>query len=155
MNIQSDLIDKAKNYAIMAHRGQKRKFSGGDYFEEHCKVVAESIESNPHKYCPPEYWKAFLMPTNLEIIIAAAYLHDVLEDTGYNLNSFPTAVHKIVLDLTRNNETYFDYIMRISTSNLAAKAIKLADLECNMKDLQEGSMKDKYRFAEYILRGDF
>jgi hypothetical protein len=30
-------------------------------------------------------------------------------------------------------------------------AVKLADLQHNMSDLNEGSLKDKYRFAEYIL----
>lgn len=150
--IKTDLIDKARNYAIMAHAGQKRKFSGGDYFEEHCKVVAETIANNPHNYCNSKYWKSFLLPYNLETTIAAAFLHDVLEDTKYNLDNFPIDIQHIVYNLSRKDETYFDYIMRISKDNYQVIAIKLADLECNMKDLQEGSMKDKYRFADYILR---
>lgn len=150
--IETNLIDKARNYAKMAHAGQKRKFSGGDYFEEHCRVVAETIANNPHNYCDNKYWKSFLTPSNLETTIAAAFLHDVLEDTKYNLEGFPMIVCHIVNGLTRKNETYFDYILRINKSDIFTKAIKLADLECNMKDLQEGSMKDKYRFADYILR---
>jgi hypothetical protein len=30
--------------------------------------------------------------------------------------------------------------------------VKIADIEDNMLDLEEGSMKDKYRFAHHMLR---
>lgn len=50
----------------------------------------------------------------------------------------------------KEGENYFDYIERISKSSWARK-VKLADLEDNMSDLEECSLKDKYRFAHYLL----
>lgn len=60
----------------------------------------------------------------------------------------------------KEGETYFDFIMRIHNGDspyecgafrVGMVAVKLADLRHNMSDLKEGSLKDKYRFAEYIL----
>lgn len=34
---------------------------------------------------------------------------------------------------------------------VATRAIKIADINCNLLDLEEGSQKDKYRLAKYIL----
>ena len=62
---------------------------------------------------------------------------------------------EIVDELSKKpGETYFDFIMRIHDGGpfrTGMVAVKLADLRHNMSDLQEGSLKDKYRFAEYIL----
>lgn len=51
-------------------------------------------------------------------------------------------------------ENYFDFIMCVHNCGpfrVGAAAVKLADLEHNMSDLNEGSLKDKYRLAHYIL----
>jgi hypothetical protein len=49
-----------------------------------------------------------------------------------------------------NGETYFDFIMKVRKCSYAIP-VKLADLEDNLSDLPEGSLKDKYRLARYIL----
>lgn len=153
--LKTDLITKAIDFAIMVHKGQVRKFSGGDYFKEHIVVVADYLVSNMHDLTPSQSWKGWFQPKLWENVIAAAYLHDVLEDTEYTLEDFPVIIQEIVGILTRRkNENYFDYICRIQDSGplcVPCRAIKIADLRCNMKDLNEGSMKDKYRFAEEIL----
>ena len=61
-----------------------------------------------------------------------------------------------------SGENYFDFIMRINNGDRSREdfcgafrvgmvSVKLADLEHNMSDLNEGSLKDKYRLAHYIL----
>jgi len=49
-----------------------------------------------------------------------------------------------------NHKNYFEYIMA-AKQNKWATIVKLSDLRHNMSDLNEGSLKDKYRLAEYIL----
>ena len=48
-------------------------------------------------------------------------------------------------------EDYLDFILR-AKSNSFSIAVKIADIEDNMISLKEGSLKDKYRLALYILR---
>ena len=57
-----DYIEKAKTFAMMAHKGQTDK-AGEDYFTAHVAVVADGVEPDP-------------------LVKAAAYLHDTVEDTG-------------------------------------------------------------------------
>ena len=154
MVVKMDLIEKAQEFAIMAHKGQKRR-NGKDYYTEHVEVVAKYLVDNMHDLMPMQSWKGWFQPKLWENVVAAAFLHDVLEDTKYTLEDFPVIVQEIVKTLTRRkDETYYDYILRIQDcgpNTVACRAIKLADLRCNMSDLEEGSMKDKYRFAEDIL----
>lgn len=56
-----DYIEKAKAFAMMAHKGQTDK-AGEDYFTAHVAVVADGVEPDP-------------------LVKAAAYLHDTVEDT--------------------------------------------------------------------------
>jgi (p)ppGpp synthase/HD superfamily hydrolase len=149
-----DLIEKAIEFGKKAHKGQTR-WGGEDYFNNHCVVVAQYVSDNMHDLMPRQSWKGWFQPKLWENVIAAAYLHDVLEDTNYTLDTFPILVQEIVKVLTRRkDENYFEYIVRIQNCGpitTACRAIKIADLRCNMKDLKEGSSKDKYRFAEEIL----
>jgi len=89
---------------------------------------------------------------------AVAYLHDTLEDTYLTDTDlleagFSEEVVEAVRALTRKDgETYFDFILRVQLNPLAVK-VKVADLEDNMSDLHEGSLKDKYRLAHFVLTG--
>lgn len=72
-----------------------------------------------------------------DLILAAAVLHDVVEDTRFDLkyldeNGFPARVVEIVKLLTHpEGMSYRDYIVRLSGDSDAA-AIKLADLNDNL-----------------------
>jgi len=149
-------ISQAIEFAKMAHKGQKR-WDGSDYFENHVKIVGEYVEKHIKELIPNNYSSWYEKDYLKEWLIEAAYLHDVLEDTNYNLSDFNINTKHIVYILTRSKHvSYFDYIKSIKINYLMVptRAIKIADLRCNMKDLKEGSMKDKYRFAEeYLLRG--
>ena len=132
------------------------KKDGSDYFLHHCVVVANHLIKNKHNFIGANHWKSMFIQEIFDKMIAAAYLHDVLEDTNETLENFDNTVVSIVKELTKKEETYFDYINRLTCINnctikCAAIAIKLADLECNMSTLKEGSLKDKYRFAHHVL----
>lgn len=126
------------NTATLAHRGQKRKFS-----ESHLDYIVHPIRVA----------KNFM---NDELLFSASILHDVVEDTDYDYEKLkqlgiPEDILRIVNILTkREDQTYTDYIKDILNNNSASK-IKLADLRDNLKTVPEGSMKDKYQLAEYII----
>lgn len=134
--------------ATKAHLSQKRK-TGEDYIN-HSIRVKNYIRMILKEFNIDYLYESFI--SELEII---AVLHDTLEDTNLSIqeikNCFGITVALGVEKLTRKNgETYFDFIKRISY-HFDASVIKLADLRDNMSDLNEGSLKDKYRFAEHYL----
>jgi (p)ppGpp synthase/HD superfamily hydrolase len=146
---KSDVIVTARSLAKQLHAGQKRK-DGKDYFT-HVQAVADIVRVKLINYA--------ISDTNVtdEEVVAAAYLHDTIEDCGITpddlINAgFSSDVVDIVLALSRpKGETYFDFIRAICSSFQGAMIIKLADLEHNMSDLEEGSLKDKYRFAKHMI----
>lgn len=85
----SDLVSRAIRFAQQAHEsiGQRRKYSGLPY-AEHLHAVAALVATVPHT---PE-------------MIAAAWLHDVVEDTPVSLadidREFGAVVAGLVADLT-------------------------------------------------------
>ena len=150
------MINEAKYFALNAHKNQIRK-DGKPYFT-HVEAVAEIVKMDWFTLIPREAqdnWNR-----HKRHVIAAAYLHDVIEDCGVTKQDlidagFSVMTAEIVDDLSRKEgENYFDFIMRIhggGAFRVATVAVKLADLQHNMSDLKEGALKDKYRFAQYIL----
>ena len=97
-----DYIEKAKAFAMMAHKGQTDK-AGEDYFTAHVAVVADGVEPDP-------------------LVKAAAYLHDTVEDTGTTIDTiraeFPPEVAEAVSVLTREKDmTYAEYIWRVKQND--------------------------------------
>lgn len=127
-----DYIEKAKAFAMMAHKGQTDK-AGEDYFTAHVAVVADGVEPDP-------------------LVKAAAYLHDTVEDTGTTIDTiraeFPQEVAEAVSVLTRKKDmTYAEYIWRVkqrvnprlASSNLALCAI------CSCGRVADGSGPENRR----------
>jgi len=91
-----------------------------------------------------------------EIEMIAAVLHDVLEDSQVTIQELEKAgVPKESLEMIecltkRNNETYEDFIRRISLNKKAAK-IKIKDIEDNMNisRLKSIGQKDLDRLVKY------
>ena len=82
-------------------------------------------------------------------------MHDVLEDTDVTMdelrNMFPNEIVDGVIALThRKDESYFEYIQRISKSKLAKK-VKVADLLHNLdiKRIKEPTKQDYERLEKY------
>lgn len=125
-----DIVEKARLFAQEAHKDQKRKYSGEPYFV-HCEEVAKIVESIGAD----------------DNMIAAAYLHDTVEDTGTPLamivDEFGMDVAALVEDLTDvskpidGNRATRKKIDRLHTAKASprAKTIKLADLISNSKDI--------------------
>lgn len=157
-----NIIQKAADYAELKHQGQFRR-DGKPYFT-HVEAVAIIVWEEWFTLIPCEAqdnWNDCK-----DHVVAAAYLHDVIEDCGVTKQDlinegFSVMTAEIVDALSKKEgETYFDFIMRIHNGDspyecgafrVGMVAVKLADLQHNMSDLKEGSLKDKYRFAEYIL----
>ena len=108
-----EMIVRAREIATVAHAGQVDK--AGKPYIEHPARVAASL-NDPHA-------------------IAAAWLHDVVEDTSTTLSSlgaeFPEAVVLAVDALTRRpDRSSTSYYERIR-ANPIALAVKLADIADN------------------------
>jgi (p)ppGpp synthase/HD superfamily hydrolase len=148
-NLQTtNLRRKALDSAAALHFGQKRR--DGRPYHTHLTAVAEIAERIATQYDITH--KPFL-----DTLYAVSVLHDTIEDTMITKQdierAFNNHIAQAVEDLSRRHgETYFDFIMRIADSREPLTTIvKMADLQHNMSDLQEGSMKDKYRFAYNVL----
>lgn len=158
-------MTKALTIATDAHRNQKRN-NGEPYINHPIRVAQIAVQKA--KILLPIYFGSYLHKTEfLENIESIALLHDVLEDTDVTSGK----LHELFVDqnvietvcmLTRAKtktytENYFEFISKIANSDCdriidtMAIIVKLADLEDNMSDLNEGSLKDKYRFAYAML----
>lgn len=126
------IIDKAKAVASAAHAGQTDK-AGKPYFS-HPARVADRVA---------EY-------TRDPVLIAAAYLHDVLEDTAVTaadllLMGFPIRTVEIVTILTRREgESHADAVER-ARSDPSARIVKYADVEDNRDSDRLSFLDDRTR----------
>ena len=123
----------ALQIAKKAHAGQVDK-AGKDYIL-HPMTVASYMDTDTEK--------------------AIAYLHDVLEDTDVTVDAlrkiFPNEIVDTLITLThRKDESYFEYIQRVSKSKLAKK-VKVADLLHNLDitRIKEPTKQDYERLEKY------
>jgi len=128
-------IKIAEKIAREVHKGQKRTIGRKEDYIEHPKRVASHFSTQESKI--------------------VAWLHDVLEDsnlTGYDLEDkgIYMGLVKIVYILTKRDESYLNYILRIKENKFATK-IKIADIRDNLEKLPEGNLREKYLMALYIL----
>lgn len=123
----------ALQIAQKAHAGQVDK-AGKDYIL-HPMTVASYMDTDTEK--------------------TIAYLHDVLEDTDVTVDAlrkiFPNEIVDTLIILThRKDESYFEYIQRVSKSKLAKK-VKVADLLHNLDitRIKEPTKQDYERLEKY------
>ena len=130
----SNIVEKARVFATAAHHaaGNVRKYTGEPYIN-HPAAVVELVMTVPHT---PE-------------MLAAAWLHDTVEDTGVSLGlieaEFGAEVAGMVKMLT--DVSHADDGLRrhrkakdrehIAQASPAAKTIKLADLIDNTRSITE------------------
>lgn len=132
------------DFAKMAHKGQVDK--GGDPYFDHVVAVVEILGEDA---------------TYIEK--AAAYLHDVVEDTDYTIYDFyKTTVPKEVIEVVKllthdpklSYEVYINNIVR--SYNKAAVKVKIADLthnlDINRKYTIPKDLRKKYEFYINLLR---
>lgn len=135
----SDLILKAMEFAKMAHLGQKRD-SGRDFFNAHCMPVYEHVK----------------MERGGTNILAAALLHDVIEDTEYTYEDlrreFNDEIALIVLKLTQTQDNTFPLLhMKDGYTELEhmAEIIKHFDTSVNCAEMYTWNKKER---MAYLLK---
>jgi (p)ppGpp synthase/HD superfamily hydrolase len=146
----------AHHFAVTAHEGQKRKYTGEPYIK-HPIAVMRLVESVPHT----------------EAMLCAALLHDTVEDTDAQIGTVRTLFGTEVADLVEmlsdvskpedGNRAVRKAIDRTHTAKAspAAKTIKLADLIDNTKSIVAHDPKfakvyleEKRLLLEALTEGD-
>jgi len=154
-----DVVRKAQVYAIAAHSavGQRRKYTGEPYYvhpAEVARIVADVPGSTPE-------------------MVAAAWLHDVVEDTGCTFTdihmAFGIDIATLVGWLTDvskpedGNRAHRKAMDREHTAAAPAEAqtIKLADLISNSRSIMEHDpafartyLEEKRLLLAVMTRGD-
>ena len=122
-----DMVKDAKELAKKLHEGMTDKY-GNPYFE-HLERVANRVRDMEYDMVDET--------SEINLYIAAAYLHDVIEDTDYLIgdiiDKFGETIAEAVKLLTRGEEeTYADYVTGIKKSvfleGKIARVVKMADL---------------------------
>jgi (p)ppGpp synthase/HD superfamily hydrolase len=155
----TDLVTRAKNYATIAHAYAVRKFGPPEPYIEHVKRVAALVAATGAR---PE-------------VVAAAYLHDVVEDTEVTAadvtREFGPEVAELVVALTnvptvpggpnRAARHKMD-IARLAKASGDAHTIKCADLIDNTSTINAHApadfaalyLKEKAELLKVLTRGD-
>jgi len=141
-------ISKARDFAKEKHDGQKRN-DGKPYYYGHLVPVSIIAAMIARQYqCSNK---------EIEQVEIVGLLHDALEDTitehSEIIHNFGVHVYNAVCILTKREDSYISYIMKIvDSNNKLAMIVKMADLQHNSSDLTTGSTrKDKYELAHAII----
>ena len=153
---ETELVRRALAFATLAHGDQKRKYTGEMYIVHPIEVM-EIVKTVPHD----------------DAMLAAALLHDVVEDTDVTLeeirSSFGDDVASLVDDLTDvsrpedGNRKARKALDREHSARSSARAqtVKLADLISNSSDILENDPKfakvflaEKELLLEVLTKGD-
>lgn len=151
----NDLVEKAIRYATKAHGDQKRKYTGEPYIT-HPIAVMEIVKTVPHT----------------EEMLAAAVLHDVIEDTGHTYDDidyyFGDVVADLVLGLTDvstledGNRAFRKALDRqhLAEQGADVQTIKLADIIHNTASTKDHDptfwvtyQKEKIALLEVLTKG--
>lgn len=135
-----EIVEKAYTYAKEKH-GETLDNDGQNFFEAHPAKVADLI--------------TIVAPTDYNLI-AAAYLHDVVEDTNATyedlIREFNQDVADLVMEVThegqKDSKGY--YFPRLKTQR--GIVLKFADRLSNLSRLENW---DKERIAHYLKRSKF
>ena len=136
----TEQTDLAARIATEAHEGQTRWDKRIPYITHPQAVARSIIEEDIYD----------------EEHVAAAWLHDVIEDTDWTYDKLLEAgVDWHIADAVRvlskkEGQSYVEYILKVAEHSIA-RVVKMHDLKHNMSDLKSGSMKQKYELAYYIL----
>ncbi|MBI4361385.1 bifunctional (p)ppGpp synthetase/guanosine-3',5'-bis(diphosphate) 3'-pyrophosphohydrolase [Candidatus Micrarchaeota archaeon] len=122
-----DIVEKAARIAVVAHAKQKRKGDGSPYIV-HPFRVALKLAQNGFS----------------DEVIAAALVHDVLEDTTYPekklRRELGESVYRIVKAVTNDDSLSWEekkrkYVQTVRAGPAGAKAVCVADKIHNMESL--------------------
>jgi len=150
-NPHMNIRQKALGYAELYHFGQTRK--DGKPYISHPVAVAEIAEQIAKS-------RGITEQKFLDDLYVLAIFHDAIEESS-NPETTKAEIREEFGDYYANSleyltrvegQTYLHYIVKIKGHyDPLVEIVKVADLRHNMSDLKEGSLKDKYRLAEYLL----
>ena len=151
-----DIIERAEQFAVKAHGPQKRKYSGDPYIV-HPLEVAKIVQGVPH--------------TNA--MVAAAILHDVIEDTEASYDDVAVNFGSVVADLVDEltdvskpedgNRAVRKALDRahLAKASADAQTIKLADVISNSQDIKANDpsfakvyIEEMKALLEVLTKGD-
>lgn len=141
--ISTSKIERALLFAIMAHEGQTRKFTGLPYIVHPIEVMTLVREH-------AEY---------TENMLVAAILHDTLEDTETYpeaiIREFGYPVYELVAALTKSPNKGHDRaervvweLERLRYISPEAQTIKVADILSNTADIMQHDPKFGHRYIK-------
>jgi len=147
------LIEHARLWGAMKHQGQRRKYTGEAYFT-HCEAVAEAVMA---------YYKTVLGEDAPDEVIAAALLHDVVEDTDATFEMVTDiageTVARYVWFLTKPPEFVGNRATRKTVYNAylaqapkEVKIIKFFDMKHNAGSIEEHDPKFWETFRGETIR---
>lgn len=128
----SELIQKAEEFATKAHEGQLRKHGNRPYIY-HPACVARYLEEKNYT----------------DDVIAAAWLHDTVEDTGTTYNTlekeFGPEVSRLVWEVSHpvlqtkwsRYQRWQIYLIHYESASSLGQTLKLADRYCNLKEYMD------------------
>ena len=110
MNTPTNIILRAAAVARDAHKGQERKYSGRPYITHPGRVAA----------------RASILPGATEALVAAAWLHDTVEDTDITLDDIKASFGEEIASIVDGLTNRFD---KASYPDMNRKARKSAEHE--------------------------
>lgn len=152
---------EALKHAIKAHGNALDKC--GQLYVLHPIAVAEAVERNWHLVAGADLYGALPDRTSIETAIIIALLHDVWEDTDYDIptGTLTNAQYTIFQAVTRlPDESYRQYIEGIcNCEHSIAIIVKLADLWHNLQPERQDclpifeaiSLRDRYLTSRDML----
>ncbi|MBC2367577.1 bifunctional (p)ppGpp synthetase/guanosine-3',5'-bis(diphosphate) 3'-pyrophosphohydrolase [Listeria booriae] len=139
------MYQRASEFAEKAHRGQRRKITGEPYFS-HPRNVANLLRNAGFR----------------EEVVAAGFLHDVVEDTPVTLDEIRTAfgedVARLVASHTEDKSKTWEErkkhtIETVRTGTLEEKAIIVADKLDNLQSVKYALSSEGNKVWSYFNRG--
>jgi (p)ppGpp synthase/HD superfamily hydrolase len=140
--IDYDILNKVFELASNAHRGQKRRDGITAYIAHPVRVV-DKLERKGAGTA----------------VLAAAYLHDVLELTSTKAQDLVRAglsseIVEAVVALTKKGvESYPEYLVRVKANDIA-RQVKIMDMLDNLGDDPSSYQVSKYARGLTYLLGD-
>lgn len=136
-------VNLAKNFAKKKHFGQLKK-DGITPVYKHLEAVVDKLR--------------YIGITD-EIILSAAWLHDVLESTKTTFDEleilFGRKIALLILPLTKDNKLPKNarekqYLKQLKESSLNAKLIKLCDAASNLEDIHNSNLSHRVKTKKII-----
>jgi (p)ppGpp synthase/HD superfamily hydrolase len=141
-------VDQAEEYARKKHAHAFRK-DGKTPYADHLKAVVGNLRR---------------LGVNDEDVLAAGWLHDVIEDTGTDYDDlyekFGQKTADIVAAVTKDNrltrhKREQDYLNQLKIAPLEAKLVKLGDILANVKDLENSGYSHEKKLEQIQNKMDY